>query len=247
MSTEPGAVPSGGLPLPASLPVPGRQPLGRRWGWLDVLVVGPIVAQSIWAYAGIPLGQWLILHNQPIRAALLRGSTLAMILSGAEVRTGGVGLWVALLAPLPMTMATDPCVFFGGRRYGRALIEYLSRSDPRWARRIARGDRIYGRFAGWAVFLAPVLWLPNAVFYFLAGETGMRFRVFILLDTAGELLFIAEMVALGYFIGRPAEDVVTALSRYSWWIIGGTMVLGVVLSLMSRLRRPVPDPDADRG
>jgi membrane protein DedA with SNARE-associated domain len=226
---------------------PGQRLLSGRWGWLDVLIIGPILAQSVWYYAGIPLGQWLILHNHPIRAALLRGSTLAMVLSGAAVRTGGINLWVALLAPLPMTMATDPCVFFGGRRYGRALIDYLSRSDPRWARRMARGERIYGRFAGWAVFLAPVIWLPNAVFYFLAGETGMRFPRFILLDSAGELLFIAEMVALGYFIGRPAEDVVNALSRYSWWIIGGTLALAVALSTMNRLRRPGKGADLDRG
>ncbi len=248
MSPEPVAPSDGSRrPLPARRKVPGQHPLGGRWGWLDGLIVGPIVAQSIWAYAGIPLGQWLILHNQPIRAALLRGSTLAMILSGAGVRTGGISIWVALLAPLPMTMATDPCVFFGGRRYGRALIAHLIRSDPRWARRIARGERIYGRFAEWAVFLAPAIWLPNAVFYFLAGETGMRFRRFILLDAAGELLFIAEMVGLGYFIGRPAEDAVNALSRYSWWIIGGTMALAVVLSVVSRLRRPLPDADVDRG
>jgi hypothetical protein len=88
--------------------------MAGRWGWLDVLIVGPLVASSIYYYVGIPLGTWLILHNQPVKAALLRGSTASMILTGAAVRTSGLSIWVALLAPLPITMCTDPCFFYGG-------------------------------------------------------------------------------------------------------------------------------------
>ncbi|MGO8686572.1 MAG: DedA family protein [Candidatus Dormibacteria bacterium] len=220
---------------------PGQGLVRGRWGWQDVLIVGPLVASSIYYYAGLPLGTWLILNNHPIRAALLRGSTAAMILSGAAVRTSGVSLWVALLAPLPITMCTDPCFFYGGRRYGRALMGYLGRSDPRWNRRLARGERIFARFAGWAVFLAPVIWLPNSVFYFLAGETRrMPFWRFILLDAAGELAYIAEIEALGYFIGKPAEDVAQALSGYSLWIVLGTVVLVLVASALGGARRARP-------
>ena len=224
----------------------GRRLPQGHWGWLDVLIVGPLIASSVWYYAGIPLGQWLILHEQAISAALLRGSVPAMILSGAQVRTAGVSLWIALLAPLPITMCTDPCCFYGGRRYGRALIDYLGRSDPRWNRRLARAERIYARFAGWAVFLAPVIWLPNALFYFLAGETRMRFRTFIVLDAAGELCFIGEIVAIGYFIGKPAEDVVNTLSGYSLPIILGTIAVAVVLSVAGSSRRSRAGPTASR-
>ena len=217
---------------------PGERLLQGRWGWLDVLIVGPILASSIYYYAGLPLGTWLILHNQPVRAALLRGSTASMILTGAAVRTSGLSLVVALLAPLPITMCTDPCFFYGGRRYGRVLIDFLGRNDPRWSRRLARGERIFARWAGWAVFLAPVIWLPNAVFYFLAGETRrMPFWQFILLDAVGELAFIAEIEALGYFIGRPAEDVANVLSGYSLPIVIGMVVLLVVVSAVGGARR----------
>ncbi len=219
-------------------PPPGQRLLQGRWGWLDVLIVGPILASSIYYYLGLPLGTWLILHNEPVLAALLRGSTASMILSGAAVRTSGLSVVVALLAPLPITMCTDPCFFYGGRRYGRALIDVLGRNDPRWSRRIARGERIFARWAGWAVFLAPVIWLPNAVFYFLAGEPRkMPFWQFILLDAAGELAFIAEIEALGYFIGKPAEDVADSLSKYSLPIVIGMVVLILVVSVVSGARR----------
>lgn len=235
---EPGAAPAAVSKISEhTASRPGQRLLQGCWGWLDALIVGPLIATSVYYYVGLPLGQWLILHNQAVTAELVRGSVLSMILGGSEVRTGSVSLGVALLAPLPITMLTDPCCFFAGRRYGRVFIDYISRSDPRWTRRIAQGERIYARFAGWAVFLAPVIWLPNAVFYFLAGETGMRFPKFILLDTAGEVLFIAEIVALGYFIGKPAQQWATALSGYSLWIVLGSLALVVALGFVNGLRR----------
>lgn len=216
---------------------PGQRLFQGGWGLLDVLIVGPLIASSVYYYVGLPLGQWLILHNQAITAELVRGTVLSMILAGSEVRTGGVSPLIALLAPLPITMLTDPCCFYAGRRYGRVFIDYIGRNDPRWIRRVAQGERIYARFAGWAVFLAPVIWLPNAVFYFLAGETGMHFPKFILLDAAGELLFIVEIVALGYFIGKPAQQLATALSGYSLWIVLGTLALVVALGFVNGLRQ----------
>jgi membrane protein DedA with SNARE-associated domain len=153
------------------------------------------------------------------------------------VHTSGISIWIALFAALPYTMVTDPCFYCGGRRYGRVLIDYFCRTDPRWTRRMARGERIFARYAGWAVFLAPVIWLPNEVFYFLAGETRMRFGRFIVLDAAGQIAFIAEIVGLGYFIGQPAENLAAALSRYTLWIVAGTVVLIVAGSVVGGLRR----------
>jgi membrane protein DedA with SNARE-associated domain len=80
--------------------------------------------------------------------------------------------------------------------------------------------------------------LPNAVFYFLAGETRrMPFWQFILLDAAGELAFIAEIEALGYFIGKPAEDVAKSLSAYSLPIVIGMVVLVVLVSVVTGARQ----------
>ena len=119
-----------------SAPAPHRGALGMA-GRPDRRASG---GQSIGDYAGLPLGTWLILHNQPVRAALLRGSTASMILTGAAVRTSGLGIWVALLAPLLITMCTDPCFFYGGRRYGRALIQFLDAAARAGTGGMARGS-----------------------------------------------------------------------------------------------------------
>jgi membrane protein DedA with SNARE-associated domain len=65
----------------------------------------------------------------------------------------------------------------------------------------------------------------------------MPFWQFILLDAAGELAFIAEIEALGYFIGKPAEDVADSLSKYSLPIVIGMVVLILVVSVVSGARR----------
>jgi membrane protein DedA with SNARE-associated domain len=65
----------------------------------------------------------------------------------------------------------------------------------------------------------------------------MPFWQFILLDAAGELAFIAEIEALGYFIGKPAEDVAKSLSNYSLPIVIGLVVLMVVVSAVGGMRR----------
>ncbi len=244
--TAPAAVPSG---APASLEAPaplhpGERLLRGRWGWLDFLIVGPVLAASIWYYVGTPIATWMILHRQVIQASAIRAAAAAEIVSGAEVRTGQVAIWIALLAPLPISWCTDPCYYFGGRRYGRVLIDFLCRTDPSWTRRVARGERIFARFSVWAVLLSPTLWLPGGVFYFLAGETRMPFWKFITLDGLGELLCIGEMVAIGYFIGKPAETFVNNLSDYSLWIILGVVALLLVLSARRGPRSRRAEPGA---
>jgi len=209
-----------------------------KWGLIDFLVVGPIMARIVYGLVGVPLGQALTLNRHPLRAALLRGSLSAMVLTGAGVRSGQIWIVAALLAPLPYLMFVDPCLYYGGHRYGRALINYLGQSDPRWKKRLARGERAFARYSSLAVFLAQPIWLlPADVIYFLAGETGMKFRKFIVLDFLGTVVWVAQVVALGYFIGKPAEDLAAGLSKYTWLIIGGEILVILAISLPSSIRR----------
>lgn len=195
-----------------------------EWRWTDALILGPIIAKGIYYYAGL----WItpaLLGTKPLLASFLRASLPAMIVSGAAARTGHFPVLLALLAPIPYLMICDPSVYWAGRRYGRSVWTYLGRNDKRWQRRIARGERIYSRFSKLAVFFASPLWLPNEVFYFLAGETRMSFPLFLALDFGGTLVWVAELVALGYFIGQPAVDIANTISHYSVPVIIALVVV----------------------
>lgn len=208
------------------------RPAGRWRRWQDVLIIGPIVANTIYYYAGLPLNAFL-LGTHPVLLEFIRGSTVSMLAAGGFARVGHVALPAALFAPVLISMWTDPCYFYAGGRYGRRIIEYYERNDPRWRKRIARGERFFRKFGLWTVVFAPFLPVPSALFYLAAGEAGMSFLLFILADLAGTLLYIAMFVAIGWFVGQHAVDVAQSITHYAWWILGGTILLVIVYSIWS--------------
>lgn len=226
----------------SALPAPAEEaaPAKSRIGWKDVACVGPIILRSIYDYAGLPLNA-LLLGTHPVLLSALRGSTASMIAAGGFSRVGKVALPAALLAPVPISMMTDPLFFWAGKRYGRRMVNYLERNDPRWRKRIARGERWFRRFGIWTIVFAGILPVPSAFFYMAAGESGMRFLLFLGADLLGTLFFIGIYVGAGWLAGQHAVDVAQAITHYAWWIIGGTFVLIFAWSIWSALRTPSVD------
>jgi membrane protein DedA with SNARE-associated domain len=217
----------------AVAPDPREMRQGPRWQ--NVLIIGPIVVNTIYYYVGLPLNA-LLLGTHPVLLEFLRGSTVSMIAAGGFARVGKAFLPATVVAPLLISMWTDPCYFYAGRRYGRRIIEYYERNDPRWRKRIARGEAIFRRFGLWTVVFAPFLPVPSALFYLAAGEAGMPFLLFILADLAGTLLYISMFVAIGWSAGQHAVDVAQTITHYAWWIVGGTILLVIVWSVWSSFR-----------
>ena len=199
--------------------------------------MGPIILRWIYDYAGLPLNA-LLLGTHPVLLSALRGSTASMIASGGFARVGKASLAGALLAPIPISMLTDPFFYWAGRRYGRRLITYLEANDARWRKRIARGERWFRRFGIWTIVFAAILPVPSALFYMAAGEAGMSFLLFIAADLLGSLLFIGLYVGAGWLAGQHAVDVAQAITHYAWYIIGGTFVIVVAYSVWSAFRSP---------
>jgi membrane-associated protein len=206
-------------------------------GIKDVLCVGPIILNSIYYYAGIPLTP-LLLGRNPLLLSALRGTIASMVTAGAFARVGRVPLVLALVAPIPISMMTDPFFFWAGKRYGHGLINYLSESDPRWRRRAARGERFVKKYGVWTVVLAPILPVPSPLFYMAAGEAGMPFLLFIMADLVGTLVYIGLIVGAGWIIGQPAVAVAQTISNYALWVIVAMVVLIFAWSFWSAWRTP---------
>lgn len=212
-----------------------RRPLPQRPGLADIACLGPIVAKSIYYYAGIPLGTALQ-FNRPLIAEMVRGSTISLIVAGSFASGGRLPLWAVLLAPLPYTMLTDPFYYWAGWRYGRRVITYLQTYDRRWHRRAARAERFFNRFGLWGILFAYFLPVPNDLLYFGAGDARIAFLPFIAVDLLGTLLFIGMWVSLGYVLGRSAERVADTLAQYSGRITIAIIVLIIGFSMWSAWR-----------
>ena len=205
---------------------------GRLRRWQDVLIIGPIVLNTIYYYAGLPLNA-LLIGTHPVLLEFVRGSTLSVVAAGGFARVGKAFLPAVVLAPVLISMWTDPCYFYAGRRYGRRIIEFYERNDPRWRKRIARGERFFRRFGLWTIVVAPFLPGGAVLLYIAAGEAGMPFVLFILADLLGNLLFIGMLVALGWIVGKPAVDVAQTISHYALWSIIATFAVVIVYSIWS--------------
>jgi membrane protein DedA with SNARE-associated domain len=212
-----------------------RQQLLQNLGARDFLCLGPILARSIYYYAGIPLGTALQ-FTRPLYAELLRGSTISLIIAGAFAAGGRLPLWAVLLAPIPITMLTDPFYYWAGRRYGRPLIGYLEKHDRRWHRRARRAESFFARWGLWTILFAYFLPVPNDLLYFGAGDARLPFLRFIAVDFVGTLMFIGLWVSLGFVIGKPAENVADAVGQYSGRITIALVVVIVAFSAFSAWR-----------
>ncbi|HWF58058.1 MAG TPA: VTT domain-containing protein [Candidatus Dormibacteraeota bacterium] len=212
-----------------------RQQLLQNLGPRDFLCLGPILAKSVYYYAGIPLGTALQ-FTRPLYAELLRGSTISLIIAGAFAAGGRLPLWAVLLAPIPYTMLTDPFYYWAGRRYGRPLVAYLETHDRRWHRRARRAESFFARWGLWTILFAYFLPVPNDLLYFGAGDARIGLWRFLSVDFAGTLLFVGLWVSLGFIIGKPAERVADAVGQYSGRITIALVVLIVAFSTFSAWR-----------
>jgi len=195
----------------------------------DVLCVGPIVLSIIYTYAGIPLTPYL-LDPHPLLLSALRGTEAAMVSAGAHARVGQYALWEALVAPIFILVWVDPFFYWAGVRYGRRILDYYARQDPKTARRIARGERLFARYGPWAIVSSYFLPVPTVLLYLAAGESRMRFWIFALADLTGTMLWIGLHVSLGWFLGKSVVSVTEAISHYGLWLTIGLIVVVMALA-----------------
>jgi membrane protein DedA with SNARE-associated domain len=137
-----------------------------------------------------------------------------MLAAGSFASVGRASLALALAAPVLGLANTDPLTWWGGRRWGRSMLEAILPKDANAERTLARSAGLPGG-GGWTVVAAHFLPVPSLLLYAMAGWTRMPFWRFALLDLVGPLAYAGMVVGLGYEIGHPAVTVATTVSHYT--------------------------------
>jgi membrane protein DedA with SNARE-associated domain len=207
----------------------------------DVLCIGPIMANTLYGLFGRGIFFALVKTNLPL-LLVIRSSIPALIAAGAAVKEGTLPLWVPLLVSVPYLFFDDPFIYWAGRRYGDRLTGYLIEQDPRWKKRIARGERVMERWGFWAIIICniPFVPIPVSIIYFIAGDSRMSIKLFLIADLISLEMLIGSSVFLGYALGDTAQSVVDAIGRYSGYLFWATMALiavSVVVSVRRSLRQ----------
>ncbi len=188
-----------------------------------------LVLQGVYALVGIGAIPSLI-GRDPVLLEALRGSTAAMVAGGAFARVGRASLVLAVLAPFPTLMMSDPFVWWAGRLWGPDVVELVAGRGAGARRGTQRAIRLVERGRSWAIVLAYLLPIPTVVIYAAAGWTGMRLRRFVALDLCGTFIWVALIVGLGYGLGHPAVAVAHSISHYSLVLTIALVVVTVVIT-----------------
>lgn len=119
--------------------------------------------------------------------------------------------------------------YFGKERLTKIVLKHgrilrLKESD------IERAENFFLKYGSWAVFLCRMIPLIRSLISIPAGMTKMKMSRFLVLTTAGSLLWNTVLIGLGAFLGESWNEIVVFMDNFST-IIYSIIAVIVVVSL----------------
>ena len=176
-----------------------------RYGYAVVFV--GVLLES----AGVPV---------PGETALLGGAAMAQFGRLSLIRVIATAVVAAIIG--------DNTGFFVGRHGGRALVTRHGSKIGVTAARLRQFDGFYERYGLQTVFIARFVTGLRVVGAVLAGSSGLQWRIFVLFDALGALVWSTAVAAAGYSLA------------YSWdtlerWIGRSGVIALVIVTLVGAL------------
>ncbi|KQM62770.1 hypothetical protein ASE75_14245 [Sphingomonas sp. Leaf17] len=168
-------------------------------------------------------------------------SSLTLIAMGAFVAQGELEFWPVILAGAGGAVVGDQIGYAFGRYGGRPLLAAVTRRIG-GADKVEKAEAYSRKWAGWGVFLSRWLIGPLGPWINVtSGLTGYAWRRFLVIDIAGEMLWLLIYVSLGRIFSDQVQTIASLLGNLSWMIVG-VVVAGLLgWMLFGRVR---PDDGA---
>ncbi|MFT3876875.1 MAG: VTT domain-containing protein [Propioniciclava sp.] len=184
----------------------------------DFICMGGLSVVAIYGLVMLPLRPVMLGLAPHLLGSL--GYRTGMVLVGALAATGDPWWPLVLVLASAAAMKFDWIYWWAGKLWGRNIMDvWATNRSPRTQRywqRVWDGAR---RYAVPAILLTYLpLPLPAGVIYAALGAAGTRLRTFLLVDAVGALASTAGYLALGYWLGEPAVQVVDTYGRYLWYV-----------------------------
>lgn len=158
-------------------------------------------------------------------------SSLLMLTGGAFVASGDLSGWQVAGGAWLGAVLGDQTGFRLGR-FGTDPIDRLVARDPSRVRLVRRAEVLVGRQGGLGVFFSTWLFAPLGPWVnIIAGAARLGWLRFTLWDAAGEAIWVALYVGLGYAFAGQISMVADLAGSISGLIAAGavTVLLGVYL------------------
>lgn len=185
-------------------------------------------------------GLWVVGVSVFLSCLALPIPTSALMLgAGAFAASGDFVLWQVLAVAWVAALVGDQTGYQIGRASGAPLLARLERRPSR-ARVIARARAAMLRHGGLGVFLTRWLFSPLGPYVnLIAGAAGLPRGRFTLWGAAGEAIWVAAYVGLGYLFAARLQVLTTLLAEWSALVVSLGVALGLAAVLAVRVRKQV--------
>ncbi|EAG6757198.1 DedA family protein [Listeria monocytogenes] len=133
--------------------------------------------------------------------------------------------------------------YFGKERLTKIVLKYgrilrLKESD------IERAENFFLKYGSWAVFLCRMIPLIRSLISIPAGMTKMKMSKFLILTTAGSLLWNTVLIGLGAMLGESWSEIVVFMDSFStiiYSIIAILVVVGLGFFFRTRFKKTLDE------
>lgn len=133
--------------------------------------------------------------------------------------------------------------YFGKERLTKIVLKYgrilrLKESD------IERAESFFLKYGSWAVFLCRMIPLIRSLISIPAGMTKMKMSRFLVLTTAGSLLWNTVLIGLGALLGESWNEIVVFMDSFStiiYSIIAGLLIVGLAFFIRVRFKKTLDE------
>ncbi|MCT77384.1 DedA family protein [Listeria monocytogenes] len=133
--------------------------------------------------------------------------------------------------------------YFGKERLTKIVLKYgrilrLKESD------IERAENFFLKYGSWAVFLCRMIPLIRSLISIPAGMTKMKTSKFLILTTAGSLLWNTVLIGLGAMLGESWSEIVVFMDSFStiiYSIIAILVVVGLGFFFRARFKKTLDE------
>lgn len=165
-------------------------------------------------------------------------SSFVMLAGGAFVASGDLGLVPVLLSAYGGAVLGDQTGFRAGRYGGARLEDRVARSPAR-AAVLVRARAFIERWGVSGVFFSTWLVAPLGPWVNLvAGAAGMGAMRFTLWDAAGEAIWVALYVGLGYAFASSIDELAGLLGNAVAALSAAAITIGLGVLLVRAARKP---------
>jgi membrane-associated protein len=157
----------------------------------------------------------------------------AVVIGGVLAGLHAVNLGVMIAVVVVCAIVGDSVGFEVGKRSGPWLLE---RRPLKGNGAVRRTMAMLEHYGGPAVFFGRFVAFARAIIPGLAGMSGLRYRVFLLFNAMGGVVWGIGYTLLGFVVGLSFQRILTRVGLWSIAVVAGVVVVAIVVRWLVRRR-----------